>query len=338
MAKQHRLPQLHLSVVKIFFMLLVLLASEQAWAKPAIIYTGSQDGAYNLSLLTGIQKFEKKTGQTCLKIASPLERTKYLKAIQDCVTQKHSPIIIPYAGYLAELLKIIRAHREIDFILLDHGDVDESNVYCFSFADQEGSFMAGALAALMTKSQKVGFIYTSDKYPVLLRFRAGFIQGCQAVNPAVRVLEAQLGNYSGVWTDTNKGRKVAAKIIAQGADVLFAAAGFAGTGMLAEAAKQKVYAIGVDSNQNHLHPGTMIGSMIKRSDKAVFIALQLVRTKINRNRVKQLGVAQDAVGIDFEGVQPGLVPEAMQQRLHELKAEILMGKRKIKKRLPSLKQ
>ncbi len=319
----------------IFLAMFIFFASTQCWASPAIIYIGkAQDSAYNHSLHDGIQEFQEKTGHTCVEIETPSDASKYLSALLDCVAKKYSPIILPYSDQFPEIVPVIHKNKDLDFILLDHGDVDKSNVYSFSFADQEGSFMAGALAALMSKTKIVGFIYTSDQYPVLLRFRSGYIQGCQTVDPEVKVLEAQLGDYPEAWRDTNKSRKVAEDMIAQGADVLFAAAGFAGTGMLDQAAEKNIYAIGVDSNQNHLHPGTMIGSMVKRSDKAIFIALKLAFAKIRRDGIKRLGVAQNAVGIDFEGVQKNLVPESVKQKLHKLKSEIALGKRKLKETLP----
>ncbi len=336
--KQSTLFQLHLPVVKGFllFLTIFLFISPPGWAKPAVVYIGKvKDNPYNQSIHIGIQNFEQKTGCHSLEIETSSNASKYIPTLLQCIAKGYSPIIVPYSHQFRELMEIIDNHREIDFILLDNGEVDKANAYSFAFEDQEGSFMAGALAALMSKSKIVGFLYTSDKYPVLLRFRAGYIQGCQAVDPTVKVLEAQLGDYPEAWGDTAKSRKLAADMIVQGADVLFAAAGFAGTGMLAVAAEKKhVYAIGVDSNQNYLYPGTMIGSMIKHSDKAVVIALQLVKT--GRRGVKRLGVAQRAVGIDFDGVAPGLVPEGVKQKLYELQSEILMKQRKIQKKIPNL--
>ncbi len=325
---------------KTFFPLLMvvgfsLFITSFCWAEPVIIYVGkAEDSAYNHSLHAGIEEFEKKTGHACIEIETPSDASGYVSAILQCIAKKRSPIILPYSNQFSEIVHFIHQHKDIDFILLDHGTVDESNVYSFAFADQEGSFMAGALAALMSKTGTVGFIYTSDIYPVLLKFRSGFIQGCRVVNEKIKIVEGQLGDSPEAWRDTERSGKVTEELISQGADVLFAAAGFAGTGVLAKAAEKKIYAIGVDSNQNHLHPGTMIGSMLKRSDKAVFIALKLALSKIRRDSIRQLGVAQDAVAIDFEGVEEGLVPESVKQKLNGLKAEIALGKRKVKENLP----
>ncbi len=313
-----------------FLTFFIFLITATCLAQPAIVYIGKpQDNTYNHSLHEGIKEYQKKTGQTCMEIETPYDASQYLPTVLQCITKEYSPIILPYAQQFSEIYDLIHQYRKIDFILLDQGDMDYSNVYSFSYADQEGSFMAGALAALMTKTNIVGFIYTSDQYPVLLRFRAGYIQGCQAVNPKVKVLEAQLGNDIGAWGDTDRSRKIAADLISQGADILFAAAGFAGTGVLAQAAENGIHAIGVDSNQNHLHPGTMIGSMIKRSDKAIFIGLMLACSNIHRDGIKRLGLAQDAVGIDFQGVEEGLVPETVKQKLQKLKSEIILGSRKL---------
>ncbi len=314
----------------IFLTIFIFCINSVCSAEPAIVYIGKiQDNTYNHSLHRGIEEYQKKTGNTCIEIETYYDASEYLPTIVQCIAKKYSPIILPYAQQFPDIDVLIHEHREIDFILLDQGDVDQPNVYSFAYSDQEGAFMAGALAALMTQTNIVGFIYTSDQYSVLLNFRAGYIQGCKSVNPAVKILESQLGDDSGAWGDTDRSRKIAAILIAQGADVLFAAAGFAGTGVLAMAAENNIHAIGVDSNQNHLHPGTMIGSMIKRSDKAVFIGLMLAYAQIHRDGIRRMGLAQDAVGIDFQGVEEGLVPETVKQRLRKLKSEIILGSRKL---------
>lgn len=302
------------------------------WAEPAIVYTGSvDDSTYNYSLHQGIQEFRMKSGKKCLEIKSASDGSEYLNDVLRCIEEGHSPILFPYSSQFHEIIDIARAHRGTDFIFLDYGkDVDLPNAWSFLFADHEGAFLAGALAALMTQTKTVGFVYVSDDYPVLLRFRAGYAQGVLAVDPDIRILHGVLEDYPGVWRDTKKGGEVAADLIAQGADVLFAAAGFAGTGVLAQAAEQGVYAIGVDVNQNNLHPGTMIGSMVKRSDKAVYVALSLALSGIRRDGIKRLGLAQDAVSIDFDGVEKNLVPEEVRQQLEKMKSEILLGKRQVK--------
>lgn len=306
--------------------------SSMAWADPAIVYTGSiNDSTYNFSLHKGVQEFQKKSGTKCLEVESASDGLQYMNDVLRCIEQGHSPILFPYSSQFPEIINIARENRDTDFIFLDFGsDVDLPNVWSFSFADHEGAFLAGALAALMSETKTVGFVYISDTYPVLLRFRAGYIQGVQAIDPDIRVLDGVLGDYPGVWRDTNKGGEVAADLIAKGADVLFAAAGFSGTGVLAQAAKSGVYAIGVDVNQNNLHTGTMIGSMVKRSDKAVYVSLSLALSGIRRDGVKRLGLAQDAVAIDFEGVEEALVPETIRQELGKMKADILLGKRQVK--------
>ncbi len=318
----------------IFFLSLPLLSMSFCWAQPVIIYENIIcDGTYNNSLHDGVLAFQKQTGCSCVEIEN-VRGHNLMNVIYDCISKKYSPIVLTYSIHFKDILKAIDKHKNTDFIMLDHGDIDRSNVWSFFFAEHEGCFLAGALAALMSKTKKIGFIYASPEYPALLRFRAGYIQGAQAVDPTVRVLERQLGTYQQVWVDVKKAREMAAELIDEGVDVLFAAAGFAGTGALDLAAKKGIYAIGVDSNQNRLHPGTMIGSMIKHSDKAIFIALTLAHANIRRDGIKRLGIAQDALGIEFEGVEPGLVPDEVKKKLDVFKSEILQGKRQIRETLP----
>jgi basic membrane protein A len=302
------------------------------WAGPAIVYTGSvYDDTYSYSVHRGIQIFQGKSGKKIHEVESAPDGSKYVDDVLRCIEQGYSPIVFPYSGQFPEIMDLAWTYEKTDFIFLDHDDdMELPNTWFFSFADHEGAFLAGALAALMTQTKTVGFVYV-DGYPVLLRFRAGFIQGVHAVNPDIRIVYGVLEDRPGVWRDAEQGGETAAELMAQGADILFAAAGFAGTGVLAQAAKQDgVYAIGVDINQNDLYPGTMIGSMVKRSDRAVNIALSLVSSGIHRNNIKRLGLAQDAVGIDFEGVEKTLVPDAVRKELEKMKSEILLGKRRVK--------
>ncbi len=231
LTRQNTLFQLHFPVVKGFWLFLTMcfLIGSPGWAKPAVVYIGKvKDNPYNQSIHIGIQKIEQKTGCHSLEIETPSNAFKYIPTLLQCISEGYSPIILSYSHQFRELMEIIDNHKETNFILLDNGEVDKANVYSFVFEDQEGSFMAGALAALMSKSKIVGFLYTSGKYPVLLRFRAGYIHGCQAVDPTVKVLETQLEDYPEIWGDAAKSRKLAADMISRGQMSCFAAAGFEG--------------------------------------------------------------------------------------------------------------
>lgn len=319
----------------IFLTLCCFWLTSSGWAAPAIVYTGKkEDGVYNQSLHEGVRAFQEKRGVKCLEIETPADGSTYIATIQKCIAENYSPIILPYRGQFPELDTIVSEHPQTFFILLDALNINRPNISAFVFAEHEASFLAGALAALMSRTKTIGFIYTSRQYQPLLRFRAGYIQGALAMNPKIKIMEKELGNYPGVWRDTAKGRKMAAELIAQGVDVLFATAGFAGTGVLAQAARNGIHAIGVDTNQNNLYPETMIGSLVKYTNKAVYIALSQTHFKKHTNRVTRLGLAQQAINIDFDGVRPEVLPTAVLQQINNLYSKILQGRIKIKDNWP----
>ncbi len=313
-----------------FFTLCCFWITSLGWAGPAIVYIGKKaDGAYNQSLHQGVEEFQSKQGIECAEIETPADGSTYIATIQQCIAEKHSPIILPYASQRPALTPIISQHKDTNFIFLSFGEVDLPNVQSFSFADEEGGFLAGALAALMSKTRTIGFVYTSDQHPTALHFRAGYIQGAKFVDPAITIVEGQLGNKQADWSDTQKAQQLAARLIAQKADVLFPVVGYAGLGVLAQAAKGGIYAIGVDINQNSLYPETIIGSLIKHNGKAVYIALSLTSSGTRRDGVKRLQLIQSAMEMQFNGIEEGLVPQTIKDQLERLKNQIILGQIKI---------
>lgn len=316
--------------MRFFLCSLFLFWAFNCWAEPTIIYIGKKDdNMYNESLHLGIQEFEKKQGIKCIEKETS-NSSEYIATVKECIKQKHSPIIVSDGGKKSELVNIIKNNPETFFIFLDSEKTQLTNATNITFLEQEGAFLAGALAAMMSRTNVIGFVYATKKVPALMRFRAGYIQGAKYANPNITILEAELGNYPDVWQNTKRAEKAAANLINQKVDILFAAAGQAGIGVLQKAAQNRIYAIGVDTNQNNLFPGTMIGSVVKNTNKAVYIALfQVCVQNIQDSTPKKLGILQNAMNIDFNKIEDGLVPTAIQQKINDLKTKILQNKIKI---------
>src|SRR5690606_34333676 len=156
------------------------------------------------------------------------------------------------------------------FVVID-GVVKAPNVASVVFKEHEGSFLVGMMAAMASRSGKVGFVGGMD-IPLIRRFQCGYEQGAKYANPKVEVLAAMTGTTPAAWSDPARGGELAKSQFAKGVDVVFAAAGGSGVGVYQAAKDAGKLAIGVDSNQNHLHPGTMLTSMVKRIDVAVYNA------------------------------------------------------------------
>ena len=159
-------------------------------------------------------------------------------------------------------------------------DVDESiifssvvtkNVREIAFNEHEGSYLVGMMAAQASKTGTVGFVGSMD-IPLIRRFGCGYAQGVKAVNPNAKVIANMTGTTPAAWNDPVKGSELTKAQINQGADVVYAAAGGTGVGVLQTAADEGILSIGVDANQNYLHPGKVLTSMLKRVDNAVYEA------------------------------------------------------------------
>ena len=156
-------------------------------------------------------------------------------------------------------------YPNVKFAIVD-ANVTAPNVRSLLFTEQEGSFLAGYLAALTTTTKKVGFVGGME-IPLIKKFQAGYEAGVKTADPAVEVLPAK---YTGNWDSQDKGKVAANILYSSGADIVYHAAGRAGLGVIAAAKEQGKYAIGVDSDQDDVEKGSVLTSMIKRVDEAVY--------------------------------------------------------------------
>ena len=190
------------------------------------------------------------------------------------------------------------------------------------FAEHEGSYLVGMMAAMASKSGTVGFIGGMD-IPLIRHFGCGYAQGAKAVNPDVNIVANMTGTTPAAWNDPVKGSELTKAQISQGADVIYAAAGGTGVGVLQTAADEGALSIGVDSNQNHLHPGKVLTSMLKRVDVAVYDAMK-AGTDVETG-VFTMGLAEEGVGYAMDDNNAPLVTAEMQAKVDEARQQIIDG-------------
>jgi basic membrane protein A and related proteins len=193
------------------------------------------------------------------------------------------------------------------------------------FREQEGSFLVGMLAALASKTHKVSFVGGMD-IPLIRRFAAGYAAGARFADPGVEVLINMTGTTPAAWQDPARGGELARSQFDRGSDVVYAAAGSTGLGVLQAASDAKKLAIGVDSNQDFLHPGTMLSSMVKRVDVAVYQTFHTAKEGTWKPGIRVLGLADDAVGYTLDDYNDALVTPAMRQKVDAARADIIAGK------------
>jgi len=165
--------------------------------------------------------------------------------------------------------------------------------------------------------------------PLIRKFALGYEEGARYVNPKVEVFQNMTGTTPAAWNDPTRGGELARSQFDRGADVVYAAAGATGLGVLQAAKDKGRLAIGVDSNQNHIQPGSVLTSMVKRVDLAVFEAFKTAKDGTWKAGVRNLGVAEGGVGYSLDQYNRGLITPEMERRLGQARADIVAGKIKV---------
>lgn len=198
--------------------------------------------------------------------------------------------------------------------------VDEPNVASLIFKEHEGSFLVGALAAMMTETGTVGFVGGME-VPVIHNFQVGYEQGVEYIDSNVNVLV----DYAGDFGDPGRGKELAISQRDRDADIIYHAAGGTGMGVFEAAEERDFYAIGVDDNQDHLAPGYILTSMLKRVDVAVYEVVEDLVAGEFRPGIHEFGVAEGGVGTtDFEYTRD-IIPAEVFDRLDEIREGIVAG-------------
>ena len=294
-----------------------------ALADPAVIYDmgGKFDKSFNQAGYNGAEKWKKETGKPYLEfeIANPAQREQAQRRLAE---RGANPIVgIGFSqGSAAE--KVAKDFPKTQFVVID-AEVKLPNVQSIVFKEHEGSFLVGVMAAMASKTGKVGFVGGMD-IPLIRKFACGYEQGAKYANPKIEVTSNMTGTTPQAWNDPARGAELAKSQFAGGVDVVFAAAGGTGIGVYQAAKDAGKLAIGVDSNQNHLHPGTMLTSMVKHVDVAVYNAFKGVTPGLT-----SLGLKEGGVDVAIDENNAKLVTPAMKQKVDAARADIISGKIKV---------
>ncbi|MFC2969306.1 BMP family lipoprotein [Acidimangrovimonas pyrenivorans] len=247
------------------------LTAGVAVAEPAIIYDlgGKYDKSFNEAAFHGAERWAKETGKKYreLEMQSEAQREQALRRLAESGA---NPVVMTGFAFGDVLNKVAPDYPDTKFAIIDMV-VNQPNVESIVFTEEQGSYLVGMMAAMASKTGTVGFVGGMD-IPLIRKFACGYVQGVKAVNPDAKVIQNMTGTTPAAWNDPVKGGELAKAQISQGADVIYAAAGGTGIGVLQAAADANILSIGVDSNQNYLHPGQVLTSMTKRVDNAVYAA------------------------------------------------------------------
>ncbi len=297
-------------------------------AGPAIIFDmgGKFDKSYNQAAYEGAEAFKKETGTSYkeFEITNEGQREQALRKLSQ---RGNNPIAVTGFSQVEPLTKVAKDFPNTRYAIID-GVVDLPNVRSVLFREQEGSFLVGALAAMKTKSKVLGFVGGMD-IPLISAFGCGYVQGAKYINPEIKVIQNTVGNDGSAWNNPTKGGELTKAQIDNKADVVYAAAGNTGTGVYQAAKDAGIYAIGVDSNQNYMQPGTMLTSMVKRVDVAVTKAFKDGLGEKFDTGIQSLGLAENGVDWAYDEYNKDLVTPEMKAKVEEIKAKIISGEIKV---------
>lgn len=298
------------------------LGAGAALADPALIFDlgGKFDKSFNESAHNGAQRWAEETGGSYneVELQSEAQREQALRRFAEA---GNNPIVMVGFAFGESLGEVAGDYPETKFAIIDMV-VEEPNVRSVVFNEHQGSYLVGMLAAQASESGTVGFIGGMD-IPLIRKFACGYVQGVKAVNPDATVIQNMTGTTPAAWNDPVKGSELTKAQISQGADVVYHAAGGTGTGVLQTAADEGILGIGVDSNQNYMHPGSILTSMVKRVDNAVYDAMS-AGTDMETG-IQVMGISNDGVSYAMDEHNESLVTDEMKTAVDEAAEKIASG-------------
>jgi basic membrane protein A len=306
---------------------LSLLASVAvpAFAGPKVAMITSEAGlgdkSFNDMMVEGMERAKSELGADYVVI-QPRAISEFQSALARAAGQGFDIIIGSSFDMIEPMKAVSAAFPDQKFGLVDVGPEPLGpNVVSTVTKDWEGSFLVGYIAAKTTKTGTIGFVGGKD-IPIIHRFFIGYYYGAMMANPAVKVIET----YTGSFTDPAGGKEYTLSNINQGADINFAVAGPTSVGVIEAAKSTGTFAIGVDSNQNYLAPGSVLTSMVKRVDTQAFDMIKSVSDNtFAGNQVKMYGLAEDGVSAAMDDNNKGLISDAVLAEVDTLKAKLLSG-------------
>ena len=291
---------------------------------PALIFDmgGKFDKSFNEAAYNGAERFKEETGIEYLEFEVTNESQRD-QALRRMARRGAAVVVAVGFSFATPLEAIAQEFPDTKFVIID-AIVEQPNVQSVVFKEHEGSFLGGMAAAMASETGKVGFVGGMD-IPLIRNFAHGYQQGIKHVSPDAEVFVNMTGTTPAAWNDPAKGAELAQSQFDRGADVVYAAAGGTGLGVLQAAADSGKLSIGVDSNQNYLHPGSVLTSMLKRVDVAVYSAFKDAMEGDLEAGVQNLGLAEDGVGYALDEHNRELITPEMEARLEEAKQKIISG-------------
>lgn len=294
--------------------------------KPAVVYDlgGKFDKSFNEGVWNGVKRFTDETGIDVLEfeVTNEAQREQALRRM----VQRGATIVLGVGfGQADAIAKVAAENPDVDFAIIDVFWLDGENIRQYAFKEHEGSYLVGIAAAHASKSDKVGFVGGMD-ITLIRKFACGYVGGVKSVNPRAVVYQNMAGTTPAAWNDPAKGAELTISQIDRGADVVYHAAGNTGLGVIRAAADAGKLAIGVDSNQNGIVPGSVLTSMLKRVDVAAYETFTDAKNGRFTAGVRHLGIAEGGVDWALDEHNEHLIDRATKAAIERARADIVSGR------------
>jgi basic membrane protein A len=284
---------------------------------------GKDDKSFNSSAYAGANKAKKDLG-IFLKYVEAADDNAYESQLRAFAERNYDLIIGIGFAQKEAIKKVAGQFPQAHFAIVD-AQVDAPNVRSLLFEEHEGAYLVGAIAALTSKTGKIGFVGGMD-IPLIRRFEMGYEAGAKKINPHITVMANYVGVTSEAWNNPPKGKELGMAQYDAGADIIFAAAGASGLGVFDAAEEKKLFAIGVDANQDWTKPGLILTSMLKRVDEAVYSTIEVAKSGKFEGGVKRFGLANKGIDYSTDEYNAKILTGPVRQRADELKQGIIAGK------------
>jgi len=289
---------------------------------------GRGDKSFNDAAYAGLERAQQELGVTfsTLETGEGADRETQMRQLAAGGSQ-----LVFGVGFLFsdDIYGLAQEFPGVTFACVDYtvkeGQKLPPNLVALEFKEHEGSFLVGALAGLLTKTGKVGFVGGME-IPLIKKFEAGYRAGALAANPKVEVLVKYAGTTGTAFKDPTKGKELGLAEYNQGADIIFHASGSTGLGVFEAAREKGRLAIGVDSDQQAEAPGFILTSMVKHVETSVFDTIQELKEGRWQGGIREFGLKEDGVGWVYDDHNQALVPDHVKAQVDSLKAEIVAGR------------
>jgi basic membrane protein A len=288
---------------------------------------GRGDKSFNDAAYAGILRAEKELGVT-VELLEPASSEDREAAMRLFAARGFDLVVGVGFIFSSDVDRVAHDFPRVRFACVDYAPPPGGappNVAGLAFREEEGSYLVGGVAGLMSKTRQVGFV-GGMRGPLIRKFEVGYEAGVKAVCPACVVHSAYIGTSPDAFKDPAKGKALAIAQIGSGADVLYHASGASGHGVFEAAHDAGRFAIGVDADQYAEMPDTVVTSMVKRADVSVFDTVRAVIDGRFESGMHVFGVKDGAIDYVHEGPHGALLPRDVVARVEELRADIASGR------------